>query len=148
MLVCLYALRGFTRPSYISRGGGEGGGGGPHRYTDTPCHPPCPDRRIGVSAYLPPGSAYRRIGVFAPGSAYRRIGVFPARIGVSAYRRISCPYRRIGVCAPSGPCIGVSAYRRKAVLRHYLQARWLVSELLVVRRMNETHSGTEAQDLG
>ena len=29
MLVCLYALRGFTRPSYISRGGGgEGGGGG------------------------------------------------------------------------------------------------------------------------
>ena len=23
MLVCLYALRGFTRPSYISRGGGR-----------------------------------------------------------------------------------------------------------------------------
>ena len=28
MLVCLYALRGFTRPSYISEGGGGGGGGG------------------------------------------------------------------------------------------------------------------------
>ena len=27
MLVCLYALRGFTRPSYISGGGGGGGGG-------------------------------------------------------------------------------------------------------------------------
>ena len=26
MLVCLYALRGFTRPSYISWGGGGGGG--------------------------------------------------------------------------------------------------------------------------
>ena len=25
MLVCLYALRGFTRPSYISGGGGLGG---------------------------------------------------------------------------------------------------------------------------
>ena len=28
MLVCLYALRGFTRPSYISGGGGEEGGVG------------------------------------------------------------------------------------------------------------------------
>ena len=27
MLVCLYALRGFTRPSYISTGGREGEGG-------------------------------------------------------------------------------------------------------------------------
>ena len=27
VLVCLYALRGFTRPSYISGGGGVGGGG-------------------------------------------------------------------------------------------------------------------------
>ena len=28
VLVCLYALRGFTRPSYISGGGGGGGWGG------------------------------------------------------------------------------------------------------------------------
>ena len=28
VLVCLYALRGFTRPSYISGGGGWGDGGG------------------------------------------------------------------------------------------------------------------------
>ena len=73
-------------------GRGERGGGGAapiHRYTDTPCHPPCPHRRIGVSAYLPPGSAYRRIGVFAPGSAYRRIFPPDRHIGE----------RRTGVCA-------------------------------------------------
>ena len=69
--------------------GGEQGGGGPHRYTDTPCHPPCPDRRIGVFASW--------IGV----SAYRRICSW---IGVSAYRRIFPPdrqngERRTGVCA-------------------------------------------------
>ena len=28
VLVCLYALRGFTRPSYISTGGGDAIGGG------------------------------------------------------------------------------------------------------------------------
>ena len=64
-----------------------------------------PDRRIGVSAYLPPGSAYRRIGVFAPGSAYRRIGVFSGRIGVSAYFSPGPAYRR-------------AAYRRMRVLAY------------------------------
>ena len=31
VLVCLYALRGFTRPSYISGGGGGKGGEGSKR---------------------------------------------------------------------------------------------------------------------
>ena len=39
------------------------------------------DRRIGVSAYLPPGSV---IGVSAYLLLDRRIGVFSGRIGVSA----------------------------------------------------------------
>ena len=114
------------------KGGGGGGGGGAapiHRYT-VPSS--LPRSAYGVSAYLPPLSAYRRIGVFAPGSAYRRISCPDRRIGVPAYRRISCPDRGIGVSAYRRMCplramrrrIGVSAYRRKAVLRHYLQARW------------------------
>ena len=96
------------------KGGGKGGGGGaPHRYTDTPCHPPCPDRRIGVFASWIGVSAYRRI--FAPGSAYRRIfrayrriGVFFPRTGISASGVPA--YARIGVSQPRPPP-GVSAYR-------------------------------------
>ena len=109
-------------------GGGEGGRGGRGggARTDTPIHRHTVPSSLPRSAYRRICLLDRRIGVFAPGSAYRRISCPDRRTGVSAYRRISCPDRRIGVCAPSGPCAGVSAYRRKAVLRHYLQARWVL----------------------
>ena len=93
----------------------------PGPITETPIHRAILPAQIGVSAYLPPGSAYRRIGVFAPGSAYRRIfrayrriGVFFPRTGISASGVPA--YARIGVSQPRPPTV-VSAYRRMCPLR-------------------------------
>ena len=70
---------------------------------------PAPGRRIGALPNFPSGtSEISRIAALE-----RRIGAFPLSRplgGVTAYRRISAP-------------IGVPAYRRKAVLRHYLHPR-------------------------
>ena len=101
-------------------GGGGGGGVAPiHRYTVPSSLPRSAyrricllDRRIGVSAYL---LLDRRIGVFFPRT---HIGERRPTV-VSAYRRM-CPLRAMR------RRIGVSVYRRKAVLRHYLQARCYV----------------------
>ena len=88
------------------RAGRERGGG----RTDTPIHRAILPAQIGVSAYLPPGSAYRRIGAFAPGSAYRRIGVFFPPDRHSGLSASGVPaYARIGVSQPRPPTV-VSAY--------------------------------------
>ena len=107
-----------------------------------------PERRTGVSsAYFhasAPRAAYRRIGVFhrlpPPGAvlAHCRISLLhdPPGAGTSEHCRSGTAYRRFPSLRPSERRIGVfprrsayrrtgvSAYRRKAVLGHYLCPRW------------------------